>query len=211
MSQSSIIFTVWLTASAIGCNKKINSIINAINFCNNLFLFFETIANRPLSCPFLIIDNPLIWLSRNLYRQIITVIWQIHNEITKLWQLYITSANICKYFIQYLLVVWILENFTYTPFLHSYIILRISLYVTYIDNPISSVNPVICIAASMFSFSGFLLIASINNITIFPPSRGGNGSRFVIPRDSDISPITYIYCCHPLVCVTKLDTPHWSH
>ena len=48
-----------------------------------------------------------------------------------------------------------------------YNIRKISLYVTYIDNPISKQNPAICIPISMFSFIGFLLIASINNITIF--------------------------------------------
>lgn len=57
-----------------------------------------------------------------------------------------------------------------------------SLYVTYIDNPISRQNPAICIAISIFSLIGFLLIHSNNNITIFPPSSGGNGRRFVTPK-----------------------------
>lgn len=57
-----------------------------------------------------------------------------------------------------------------------------SLYATNIDNPISRQNPIICILISILSFNGFFLIPSIINITIFPPSSGGNGRRFVTPK-----------------------------
>ena len=86
-----------------------------------------------------------------------------------------------------------------------------SLYVTYKDIAISKQNPAICIPISMFSFIGFLLIASIIYITIFPPSSGGNGNRFVTPSDSEIKAIMYIYSIIPLVFDTTCDIPNWPH
>lgn len=86
-----------------------------------------------------------------------------------------------------------------------------SLYVTNIDNPISSTNPAICIPISVFCFSGFLLIASISNINIFPPSNGGNGNRFVTPSDTDITAIMYANSCIPFVSTTISDIPNYSN
>ena len=62
-----------------------------------------------------------------------------------------------------------------------------SLYVTYIDNPINNTKPNICMLISVLSFKGFLLIASNNNKTNLPPSSGGNGNKFVTPSDIDIN------------------------
>ena len=41
--------------------------------------------------------------------------------------------------------------------------------------------------SSVSCFNGFLLIASINNIKILPPSNAGIGNRFVTPNDNDIN------------------------
>ena len=48
-------------------------------------------------------------------------------------------------------------------------------------------NPASWIFTSISSFNGFFLIPSISKITTFPPSSGGNGNRFVIPKDKEIS------------------------
>lgn len=60
---------------------------------------------------------------------------------------------------------------------------------------------------STLSLSGFLLIASIKRIKIFPPSRAGNGNKFVIPNDNEINAIKYIKSANPLVDATVLEIP----
>ena len=68
-------------------------------------------------------------------------------------------------------------------------------------------NPADCITNSAFSFNGFLRIASINNINILPPSKGGNGKRLVTPSDNDINARIYTYSYAPFVSATKLEIP----
>ena len=60
---------------------------------------------------------------------------------------------------------------------------------------------------SVFCFNGFFLIASINNRNIYPPSNGGNGNRFVIPSDTDITAIKYKKSLKPFVSTTISDIP----
>ena len=60
---------------------------------------------------------------------------------------------------------------------------------------------------SVSCFSGFLRIASTNNISIFPPSSAGIGNRFVTPNDSDISAKRYINSFIPFVSATTCDIP----
>ena len=90
-------------------------------------------------------------------------------------------------------------------------ILNISLYVTNKDNPIRIENPISCIFISVSCFSGFLLIASINKISNFPPSSAGIGSKFVTPNDNDINAIISKNSLIPFVFATTSDIPYWSH
>ena len=62
-----------------------------------------------------------------------------------------------------------------------------SLYVTIKESVIKKAKPNICIFISNSSFIGFLRIASINKINIFPPSNAGIGSKFVTPKDNEIT------------------------
>ena len=73
-----------------------------------------------------------------------------------------------------------------------------SLYVTTILRPIKMQKPIICIFSSTFSFNGFFLIPSINKITTFPPSSGGNGNKLVTPKEIDIKPICLQIRLYPL-------------
>ena len=60
------------------------------------------------------------------------------------------------------------------------------------DKVINIDNPISCILASVSAFIGFLLINSISNITIFPPSNAGIGNKFVTPNETDIIANKYI-------------------
>ena len=60
---------------------------------------------------------------------------------------------------------------------------------------------------SVFSFIGFLLIASIIKISIFPPSNAGIGKRFVTPSDIEINAIIYTNSLIPFVLDTTSDIP----
>lgn len=80
--------------------------------------------------------------------------------------------------------------------IHSSILLSIqctilvtSLNVTYNDNVINKAKPNICILSSNSWFIGFLLIPSIINNSILPPSNGGKIKRFVTPNDNEINAI----------------------
>ena len=77
----------------------------------------------------------------------------------------------------------------------------------HLDNAINILNPISCILSSISSFNGFLLTASINKNTIFPPSNGGNGNKFVIPRDNDISASKYTNSTIPCVFDTASEIP----
>lgn len=77
-----------------------------------------------------------------------------------------------------------------------------SLYVTTILRPIKMQKPIICIFSSTFSFNGFFLIPSINKITTFPPSSGGNGNKLVTPKEIDIKANMFTNSLIPFVSTT---------
>ena len=70
-----------------------------------------------------------------------------------------------------------------------------------------NIKPAICIFNDVSSFSGFLFINSIIYISIFPPSSGGIGIRFVIPSDNEITDNKYIKSVKLDVCDTIVATP----
>lgn len=85
--------------------------------------------------------------------------------------------------------------------------LIISLYVTKADKVSNKIIPTDWSIISNFLFNGLLIIPSTISNTFFPPSSGGNGSKFVTPSDNDTTDNKYIKSAIELVLATALDMP----
>ena len=79
-----------------------------------------------------------------------------------------------------------------------YTILTKSLYATNIESSIIAAKPADWSHISMFCFIGFLRMASIIYITIFPPSSGRIGSKLVKPSENDTTDKRFIKSNNPV-------------